>query len=76
MANFSYGVGSSSGDVTPISQSFVNITELTVNHGLSYMPAVWVVDSSNNLILVSVSYGSGSITIYSISQITGTVYIR
>ncbi len=75
MAGFSFGTGGE-GDVTPISQSFVNITELTVNHGLSYMPVVWVVDSNDDLILVSVSYGSGSITIYSITAISGTVYIR
>jgi len=77
MAGFNYGVGGGgSADLTPISQSFENVTELTVNHGLDYIPTVWVVDNSNNLILVSVTFGSGSLTFYSISSISGTIYIR
>ena len=77
MAHFSYGVGGGgAANLNPISQNFTNVTELTVNHGLSYIPSVWVVDTNGNQILVSITFGSGTLTFYSISQISGTIYIR
>ena len=77
MAGYSFGVGGGgSADLTPISQSFTNITTLTVNHGLSYVPSVWVVDSSGARIMVAVEFGSGTVTIHSIQNITGVIYIR
>ena len=75
MAGYSFGVGGSA-DLSPITQSFVNITTLTITHGLNYIPSVWVVDSSSVLIMVAIEYGNGTVTIHSITNITGTVYIR
>ena len=75
MAGFSYG-GGSGGDNTPLSQSFTNITEFTVNHNFNYMPNVWVINDLNELIFVSMEYGVGTVTIYSITNISGTIYLR
>ena len=76
MAGYSFGIGGGAADLTPISQSFVNITTLTVNHGLSYFPQVWVVDTTGLLIMVAIEFGTGTVTIHSIQNISGTIYIR
>lgn len=77
MAHFTFGVAvGGSANLTPITQNFSGITELTINHGLAYIPNVWVLDSSNQLIFVGVTFGTGTVTIYSNQTITGTIYIR
>lgn len=75
MANFAFGAGGAA-NLTPISQNFSNVTELTINHGKSYIPSVWIIDGNGNQIAASITFGQGSLTFYSMVQISGTIYIR
>ena len=76
MAGYINGGGSSSSDVTPSTQSFINTDSITVNHSLGYYPAIWIILSTGVLIDAAITYSSGTFTISLSTSLSGTVYYR